>query len=323
MPQPPKNDVYYQDAEVISQIVRDFLLPDLPMLTRVPFTIVDKKSIIAKRETYTVDTDPSKKKASRGDHALGSWPTITLTYGDAVPLNTEMMKFRAEFTNDDVALPTFQKDIMKCYASAAWNIADQINTSLVSAMTTEASAQHTLFDANKHGVWSGNADPIGDVRLIARDIKVNKGYKLDTIVVHTNNYQEMFDHIEADDQDMDYVRSQIALQRDFYQEITYLKTPGCWVIGVSGDTGLSEGAILGIGTFENMPCVENLAYYDPKFGNKQVVEGDVQGIGSANIPLNVNPYDNVDHRTSFVEMWIDSVPNVGNSYGIFYKSSGI
>jgi len=49
---------------------------------------------------------------------------------------------------------------------------------------------------------------------------------------------------------MDYLRTMVAPQRDFYQEITYLKTPGVWVVGVTGDTGLAEGAILGIGTYK-------------------------------------------------------------------------
>ena len=321
MPQPPKNDVYYQDAEVISQLVRDFMLPDLPMLNSIPFTMVDQKTIIAKRQSYTVDTDPSKKEVSQGDTVLGAWPTITLTYGDAVNLNTSMRKTRAEFTVDDLALTTFQNDVMKCYTSAAWTIADQINASLVAALKAGALAQTTKFDAGV-AAWSGNADPIGDIRNIARDMAVNKGYKLDIVVVEAENYDEMWDHLETSDVDLDYLRSQVP-ERGFYDKIAYLKTPGVWVIGVTTDTGLAHGGVIGIGKFQANPCVENLAYYDPLFGNKQVVEGDTQGIGSANLPLNVNPYSMPDNRTSMVEMWIDSVPNVANGYGVFYKSSGL
>jgi hypothetical protein len=321
MPQPPKNDVYYQDAEVISQLVRDFMLPDLPLLNSIPFTIVDQKTIIAKRQSYTVDTDPSKKEISQGDTVLGAWPTITLTYGDAVNLNTSMRKTRAEFTNDDLALATFQQDVMKCYTSAAWTIADQINASLVTAMKAGKLAQTTKFDADV-AAWSGNADPIGDIRNIARDISVNKGYELDTVIVNVENYDEMWDHLEASDQDLDYLRSQIP-ERGFYKRIAYLKTPGVWVVGVTDDTGLTTGQILGLGKYQSNPCVENLAYYDPQFGNRQVADGEIQGLSSANLPLNVNPYSMPDNRTSMVEMWIDSVPNVANGYGVFYKSSGI
>lgn len=323
MPQPPQNDIYYKDANVVSEIVRERMLPDLPLLTRIPFTIVDQKTIIAKRKTYTVDNDPQKKLAAPGDHVLAAWPTVTLSQGEAISLGTSMRKTRAEFTSDDLNLGTFAKDVMECYASAAWNIADQINASLVSAMTAGALAATTSFDAKTGGVWSGNANPLGDIRAIAQDIKRNKGYKLDTVIVHTDNYQEMFDFLQTNDADMDYARTQVAPESLFYEEITYLKIPGCWVVGVSSDTGLAEGAILGMGTFKGTRCVENLAYFDPQFGNKQVVEGDVQGIGSANIPLNVNPYIMPDNRTNMVEMWIDSVPNVANGYGLFYKSTGI
>lgn len=319
--QPPHNDIYYKDDGVISHLVRDFLLPDLPLLKSIPFTIVDQKTIIAKRQTYTVDTDPSKKLASLGGTAIGAWPTVTLTYGDAVSLTTNMMKIRAEFTNDDLHLATFQQDIMKCYASAAWNIADQINASLVAAMKAGKLAQTTKFDANV-AIWSGNAEPITDIRNIARDMAVNKGYLLDTVVLNVENYDEMWDHIEANDVDLDYLRSQIP-ERGFYNKITYLRNPGVWVVGVTDDSGLLAGQTLGIGKFQGNPCVENLAYYDPLFGNKKVVEGDVQGISSANIPLNVNPYIMPDNRTSMVEMWIDTVPNVGNGYGVFYSASGI
>jgi len=323
MPQPPHNDIYYNDQDIISKIVRELLLPELPMLTRIPFTLVDQKTIIAKRQSYTVDSDPHKKLASKGGTTLGAWPTVTLSQDEAVSLNTAMRKTRAEFTVDDLALGTFEKDVMECYATAAWNIADDINASLVTAMISGYGAQTTQFDIKTSGVWSGNANPIGDIRAIAQDMKAKRGYKLDTIIVETTNYQEMFDFLETNDLDVDYARNQIAPDRRFYEEITYLKVPGCWVIGVTSDTGLSEGAILGLGTFKGTPCVENLAYFDPKFGNKEVVEGDTQGIGPANIPLNVNPYTMPDNRTSMVEMWIDSVPNVGNSYGVFYKSSGI
>jgi hypothetical protein len=318
MPQPPANDIYYQDADVISTIVRDVMLPDLPMLNSIPFTIVDQKTIIAKRQTYTVDTDPSKKLASQGGTSIGAWPTISLTYGDAVNLNTSMRKTRAEFTVDDINLASFQQDVMKCYTSAAWTIADQVNSSLVAAMIAEHGAAHTIFDAAV-SVWSANAEPITDIRNLARDMNARRGYELDTVVVHNENYDEMWDHLEVNDVDMDYLRSQIP-QRGFYDRITYLTTPRVWVIGVSSDTGLSHGGIIGIGKFQGNPCVENLAYYDPKFGNKKVVEGDMQGIGSANLPLNVNPYTMPDNRTSMVEMWIDSVPNIGNSYGVVYTT---
>jgi hypothetical protein len=321
MPQPPNNDIYYQNANVVSELVREKMLPDLPLLSRIPFTIVDQKTVIAKRKTYTVDTDPYKKLAAPGDNVLAAWPTVTLSQGDAVSLGTTMRKTRAEFTSDDTALGTFAKDVMECYASAAWNIADQINASLVSAMTAGALAQNSIFSAKNGGnAWSGNADPIGDIRAVAQDIKQNKGYKLDTVVVHTDNYQEMFDFLQTNDVDMDYARTQVAPQSLFYEEITYLKIPGCWVVGVSGDTGLAEGSILGIGTFKGTRCVENLAYFDPKFGNAEVVNGDTQGIGPANIPLNVNPYPMPDGRVNMVEMWIDSVPNVANGYGVFYDT---
>lgn len=320
MPQPPKNDIYYQDAEVISTIVRDFMLPDLPLLNSVPFTVVDQKTIIAKRQSYTVDNDPSKKIASQGGTTIGAWPTISLTYGDAVNLNTSMRKTRAEFTVDDLALGTFQQDVMKCYTSAAWTIADQINASLVAALKADALSSVTRKEASD-AVWSGNAEPITDIRNLARDMAGNKGYKLDTVLVEAENYDEMWDHIEANDVDVEYLRSQVP-QRGFYDRITYLKTPGVWVIGVTTDTGMSHGEMIGLGRFQGNPCVENLAYYDPLFGNKQVVEGDMQGIGAANIPLNVNPYTMPDNRTSMVEMWVDTVPNVGNGYGVAYSASG-
>ena len=318
----PNTDIY-KDGETISQLIRDFMVPDLPLLKIVPFVDTPKKDIIVRRRLYNASNDPLKVKASAGGSAMGAWPRANITVGDAVPLNTSMSKIMTDFTLDDIANPLFEKDIQDTYSAMAWAIADQVNSTMLSTMEAQAASATTSFDAYHHGVWTGAGDPIADIRLVAQDMKRNRGFKLDTIVLHTDNYQEMFDFIEANDVDMDYLRTMVAPQRDFYQEITYLKTPGVWVVGVTGDTGLAEGAILGIGTYKGIKCVENLTYFDPNFGRKPLAVNDQDGLGSANIPLNVNTFDQPDHRTSIVEAWIDSVTNVGVPAGIFYKSSGI
>jgi hypothetical protein len=322
MPEKPNTDLY-SDGETISQVIRDSMVPDLPLYRLIPFTDTPKKDIIVNRRLYNADTDPLKIRSSVGGSALGAWPKVKITVGDAVPLNTSMRKIMADFTIDDLNNPMFEKEVAETYASMAWSIADQVNASLVTAMKADAAAPTTLFAAKSSSVWSGAADVIGDIRLIARDMKTNRGFKLDTVILHTDNYQEMFDFIETNDQDLDYLRTVIAPQRDFYQEITYLKTPGCWVVGVSGDTGLSHGAVLATGTYKGTKCVENLSYFDPSFGRKPLATNDIDGLGSSNIPLNVNPYSMPDNRTHIVEAWIDSVPNVAVPAGIFYVASGI
>ena len=37
-------------------------------------------------------------------------------------------------------------------------------------------------------------------------------------------------------------------------------------------------------------------------------------------PETFNPYPMPDGRVDMVEMWIDSVPNVANGYGVFYDT---
>jgi hypothetical protein len=211
--------------------------------------------------------------------------------------------------------------VKNTYASMAWAIAYQVNTDLIAELVANASAATTKFTTKKSGVWSGNsADPIKDIRAIAEDVNAKNGYKLDTILVHATNYYEFFDFLEQDDYDYQYARDQVASQRNFYDKVIYLKTPGCWVVGLPEGAGLTEGSILGVGSFQNMPCVENYSYADPDFSATNVA-GSEPDIAEANIPLSVNPWQSPDGRSTQLEAWINSKVFVGRPYGIFYQTS--
>jgi len=203
----------------------------------------------------------------------------------------------------------------------AWVISDQINSDIFAQLIAGNGADTTNITAKAGGEWSGAADPLGDIRAIAQDIRANRGFKLDTVVVNATNYYELFDHLETSDTDMDYVREKVASQRQFYEMITYIKNIGCTVIGVN--EGVTESNILGIGTFMNMPCYETFSYHDPDYNVQPIADSANQGLGAANIPLNVNTFDSVDGFEHNVYSWVDSVTHVARPKGILYKTGVI
>ena len=203
----------------------------------------------------------------------------------------------------------------------AWVVADQINTDIFARLIADNDSATTALTAKAGGVWSGAADPLGDIRAIAEDLRAVRGMRLDTVVVNATNYFEFFDLVETADADMDYVREKIADQRQFYEMITYIKNLGCTLIGV--DEGVTESNILGIGTYMGTPCYETFSYHDPDFSVQPIADGGSQGIGKANIPLNLNLFDSQDNFEHNVYSWVDCVTHVARPKGIFYKTSVI
>lgn len=316
----PNTDLY-TDKEYISDLIREFMVPNLPLLYKYPFKEIDTQAIIAKRKNYTADTDPKKVEPALGGTRETAWNNVSITLGEAVPINTNMRKAGTAFKNADLNNPTFESDVRDVYTQMAWVIADQINTDILTQLTTGADAATTAITEKAGGAWSGAADPLGDIRAIAQDLRTNRGFKLDTVVVNATNFYEFFDHVETNDADMDYAREKVADQREFYDMITYIRNIGCTLIGV--DEGITESNILGIGTYMGAPCYETFSYHDPDFNVQPISEDGRQGIGKANIPLNVNVFDSVDGFEHNVYAWVDSVTHVARPKGILYKTSVI
>lgn len=313
------NTDYFQNKEVISPLVQKFLAPNLYMLKLIPFVPVDAEVIAAYKESYSPYDDPKNILPPAGQDEDAAWPQVDVTLGEPVSLNTSKRRIKASFKKGVENNPRFMNIVKNTYASMAWAIAYQVNTDLVAELVANASAATTKWTAKKSGVWSGNsADPIKDIRALAEDVQAKNGYKLDTVCVHATNYFEFFDFLEQDDYDYQYARDQVAPNRSFYDKVIYLKTPGCWVVGLPEGAGLSEGSILGVGSFQGMPCVENYSYMDPDFSASNVAD---PSIGEADIPLSVNPWNSPDGRSTQVEAWINSKVFVGRPYGIFYQTS--
>jgi hypothetical protein len=315
------NTDYFQNREIISPLVQKFLAPNLYTLKLIPFVPVDAEVIAAYKESYSAYDDPKNIVPPAGQDEDAAWPQVDVTLGEPVSLNTSKRRVKASFKKGVENNPRFMNIVKNTYASMAWAIAYQVNTDLIAELIANKAAATTQFDIKTSGVWDGNsADPVKDIRAIAQDINAKNGYRLDTILVHDTNYYELFDFLEQDDYDYQYVRDQIAPNRNFYDKVIYLKTPGCWVVGLPEGAGMTAGSIIGVGTFQNMPCVENYSYSDPDFAATTIAD---ESIGEANIPLSVNPWNSPDGRSTQVEAWINSKVFVGRPAGIFYKSTGI
>jgi hypothetical protein len=314
------NTDYFKNKEVVSPLVQKFLVNNLYLLSRIPFTPVSAEIISGYRNNYSPADDPKIILPPAGQDEDAAWPQVDVTLGEPLSMNTSKRRIKGSFKKGVENDPRFMSVVSDTYASMAWAIAYQTNNDLITRLEADAAAQKTLFEAKTSGIWSGvDADPLKDIRYIAADINAKEGYELDTIIIHRTNYDELTDFLEQDDMDYEYART-VAANRDFKSKMLYLKTPGCWVIGLPTGAGVSEGAILGLGKFQNMPCVENNAYSDPDFTAAQFGGADLQ---SANIPLNVNIWPSPDGRKTNVEAWINNVVFVGRPYGVFYESTGI
>ena len=314
------NTDYFQNKEVISPLVQEFLVPNLYLLSRIPFVPVDAEVIAAYKENYSAYNDPKNILPPNGQDEDAAWPQVDVTLGEPVSLNTSKRRIKASFKKGVENNPRFMNIVTNTYASMAWSIAVQTNTDLMAQLVGNASCAHTNFDLKKSGDWSANgADPVKDIRAIAEDMNLQRGYKLDTVCVHATQYFELFDFLEQDDYDFQYARENAA-DRRFYDGVIYLKTPGVWVVSMPEGSGLSATNILGIGTYQNMPCVENYSYQDPDFAAQIVADPT---LAAANIPLSINPWSSPDGRSTQVEAWINNAVFVGRPYGIYYDTAEI
>ena len=106
----PNTDLY-TDKEYISDLIREFMVPNLPLLYKYPFKEIDTQAIIAKRKNYTADTDPKKVEPALGGTRETAWNNVSITLGEAVPINTNMRKAGTAFKNADLNNPTFESDV--------------------------------------------------------------------------------------------------------------------------------------------------------------------------------------------------------------------
>ena len=296
------NTEYFNKKEIVGAIIQKYLVPNLYTLKLTPFEYVDEDTMSK--------FDPLKSKK----------------------------KIKAVFDNGIENKEHFLNIVKNTYASMAWAIACQINTDFITELITNSSVQTKNFDLQNNKRWDESdidfkaeiknirkkmkeigsekgyevkitsrfTKPLNDIRAIKQDIESEEGYKLDIILLHDTNYYELFDGIEEGD--FNYP------PRDdrFYDHIISLHNPTCWVVGLPEGTGLKEGSIIGIGSYQGILCVSNYVHVDPKFEFKE----------EPNIPLMVDVGLKNDESTE-VKAWINSKFKVTRPLGIFYKENVI
>lgn len=296
------NTVDFKDKGIIGSIIQKFLTPNLYTLRLIPFGYVDKEEI------DKIDPQMKSKK-----------------------------KVKAIFHNGVENNEKFFSIMKNTYSSVAWKVAHQINYDLISELITNNSAPTKNFDAREKRLWSETSyksmevlqgikeiikyveykencklnvkmkleEALNDIRTVAKDIESNEGYKLKIILLHTENYYELFSEID----DSDY---ELPPHNDtLYSNIIHLLNPDCWVVGIPEGTSLKEGSILGIGTYQGILCISNYTYIDPNFSFKN----------DMNIPLNID-IQSKDEGTDVIA-WINSKFKVTKPLGVFYKENVI
>ena len=297
--------------------------PRLVFLEQIPFTSTESRAFVGYRESYTSYTDPGTAYAEEGAFIEEVPDESEVTMGQGVPLNTRPRLAGASFLMSDTGKPNFKLYEKKKYNQLVWSIAKNVESNLITALTSGASAPTTRYDASGHGVWSGNtADPLDDIRLMAEDVGYYEGYELKSIYVHRDNFYELYRNLETSDYDMTYARENTE-KGNFYDMKITLKNPAIEIYGVRTGLGLSEGAFIGLGEFQSEPCVYNYAYSDPVFGSLETLGISDKGDVVPDLPLNVNTWNSPNNKEYHVEAWFDSVPFVEKPYGVLYKASGI
>lgn len=324
MPDLPVTD-YFTDPPVIDTVVLEKLAPKLFMVGLVaPWQEVGAQSISYYQKTYAPSDDPETLFPPAGASDESAWPLVTATVGEPISKNTSKRKLMASFPEGIESNPTVMDFINDTYSNIAYGLAYQVQLDLITKLKADAAAQTTQFTANKGDVWSAStADVVKAISGIAEDMEVKEGYQLETVLVHTTNFYEAIRSFEKNDADYDYLREQVVPDRNVWKErvkAVRIKNLGINLVGLQTGMGLSEGAIIGVGTAMGAPAVKTFHYDNPKYvGTSKDISGDIEDF----IPLAVNPYVSQDGMTRLVKLWIDAYVAVKAPYGVFYSSTGV
>lgn len=283
-----------------------------------PFVKSDDGSMVVYRESYNETTDPKKAIPATGTPEDWQPDAIEVTFGDLVPMNTQMRKMVMKFKKGDYRKVNAEVYVDKVYRAAAYGIAYQLQRQCITALQATHNVTTSYFTAKKGDAWSAStADPLKALRALAADFGA-VGNTLITVMVDATNFYELIDHLEVEDYDMTYSREEVAPVRKFDHEVLQLKlnvNPQINVVGIN-NSFITEGRLLAVGSSKGEPAARTWYYEDPDFATEKLPEYEY-------LPVMVNPYSTPDKRYDVIEAWIDATTVVEKQNAVAYESGAV
>jgi hypothetical protein len=310
----------FRDGPSIQAYLDPILAPMMNVIqVGAPFVKSDDGSMVIYRESYNETTDPKKKLPATGTPPDWQPDAVEVTFGDVVPMNTQMRKVAMKFSKGDYRKVNAEVYVDKVYRAAAYSIAYQVQKQCVTALQATNNVTTTYFTAKKGAVWSSStADPLKALRALAADFGA-VGNTLVTVMVDAANFYELKDHLEVNDYDLTYAREEVAPVRSFSDhEVLQMRlnvSPAINVVGIHNGL-ITEGRLLAVGSSRGEPAARTWYYEDPDFATEKLPEYEY-------LPVMVNPYETPDHRYDVIEAWIDATTVVEKQNAVAYESGEV
>lgn len=206
------------------------------------------------------------------------------------------------------------------YATAAYWISELINTKIQNTMVEGANTSTNYFNPSHEWSDESNADPIGDLMDLGRDIKSDENiFRLTDVLSNKANFYELTNHLVKIDA-TDLQRTRMIGIPTVSQDV--INVP---MVGDVHDfkNSITEGNLLGLDRMH--PAAEYHYYIDSEFSQARVtydavVDNKPQRVTVDNLGVHYNTYREDDTKDQIMEFWVEQATIVKKPKGLIYGS---
>jgi hypothetical protein len=291
---------------------------------------IDVVNPIAETESGFVylknDTSKSRdsKKKKPAEHLLGGlFPEVDRSRKTSASEIIEAQGFSMRIPRNVLRSKIGASEIMDCYETAGFWLAELTNTNILSGLTSNATTSFSYFSSTAEWSDTTNATPVLDLMDFAQDMKAFEGkpYRMNMAYVDTENFHELKKLLAGIDYG-EFTRNNIVGAPNNPSEMINIPMFGTVQEVVSG---MTEGYILGMDT-RNIRS-EIHYYNDPAFSvptftyqTNNIATGAPETRTVPNLGYNFYQYEEDDTHDTILQFWVENTTVVKDDESLLYGS---
>jgi hypothetical protein len=307
----------YLKKEFVVPKIYEIMNPFLFGLELLPKVKTDSRAVRIRKDAYSDSTDPKKVTAPlKTDSSPFPYVDITVTEIDSAILQTKGIALSID--RDAVNFADGIDYIQRAYRRAAFWLAEQFNTEVLSAITSGATTPSWTPTA----VWSGaTATPIDDLIALASTMeREGYPYRQTDCYVDNTNYYELLRFLASVDIG-DFKQTNLYGVPQTNNQMIHIPVINTDIHSLM--TGIDEGYILALD--RNNPCGSIFYYTDPAYGTRNPGyttsgPGGTRTVNVGDLGFNFHQFVEDDTHNTVMQFWWDTATKVIEAYAAQYDS---
>lgn len=313
------NERFLRKTTVLPGVIR-ILEPTLYWTDVIPRVRTETGTVRYRYESVSASGD-TKKETPPIHTPTARFPKVDKTDMSIASAVTREHGFEIDIDRKAVTQKDGINELVEAYETAAFWIAEYMNSEVLSALTAGATSSFTYFSPS--AVWSdASALPIADLMALADDMD-REGYPftLTDVYMNTAGFRELRNYLTFYDSATESQRKMFGVPQDIQKESIYIPAIDATVHKVK--SGMTDSYVLGIDRNQNVATT--FYFTDDYFSQANVsyttvIDGSEQRKTVANPGIHYHSFfDDHDH-VHVMQFWMDNVTKVKKPYGVLYGS---